>query len=314
MPSRYVSEFGLAMELGLHHLVQPAELNELEKTFDPNEPPFHIYMVGSIPRMAIRPDECVVEERGVSIVVTIADGGKEHRERINLAHPIGRRIDRVESDWPHGVVSFMSGAERVWGGKVPFLAKALPSLQPHFVFDVLYVGQAFGADGKRCATDRLRSHSTLQQILAEVAQRRPDKEIWLLLCRFNELLLTSFDGTVAKTPGAIEADAGRLERVLDHSFAEDQLIAVTEAALINFFQPPYNKMFRAKFPSVEHTSYSDCFKLDLNSVWVALNTTDLELQLHSDATGAASEHVAKFQFHRTEDRLAMFSVLTPPKA
>lgn len=50
---------------------------------------------------------------------------------------------------------------------------------------VMYVGQGIGRKGTRTAVDRLRAHSTLQRILAEMSTYFPSSEVLLLLYRFE---------------------------------------------------------------------------------------------------------------------------------
>jgi hypothetical protein len=79
----------------------------------------------------------------------------------------GAKSIRVSS-YPHRSVETLTK-----GGKlIRHLPASLLSFQIDPVFrnlEVLYVGQAF-AKGKRSAFDRLRSHSTLQRILADMQQ------------------------------------------------------------------------------------------------------------------------------------------------
>lgn len=60
--------------------------------------------------------------------------------------------------------------------------------------EVLYVGQAY-ADGKRSAFDRLKSHSTLQKILADMQYNFPDDEILILTFEYDQYrIIVTFDG------------------------------------------------------------------------------------------------------------------------
>ncbi|WP_323872625.1 hypothetical protein [Xenorhabdus doucetiae] len=62
-------------------------------------------------------------------------------------------------------------------------------------YEVLYIGQSIGDSGSRSAIDRLRSHSTLQKILAQTSYDYPDKEIMLFMYAYeHENIFTSLDG------------------------------------------------------------------------------------------------------------------------
>ncbi|AYC18723.1 hypothetical protein DZA65_01832 [Dickeya dianthicola] len=62
-------------------------------------------------------------------------------------------------------------------------------------YEVLYIGQAVGKNGSRNAIERLRSHSTLQKILAQTFYNKPDQEIMLFMYAFeHEQIFSSLDG------------------------------------------------------------------------------------------------------------------------
>ncbi len=123
-------------------------------------------------------------------------------------------------------------------------------------FETLYVGQAFG-DGNRSAQTRLRSHSTLQKILARTAYEYPDREIVIFMLEFDhDQIVSGMDGA----PGAIDTDENeeRLFNAIDNPPSKKQKISMIEAALIRYFQPKYNEIFKIKFPSpkLKHFSHA----------------------------------------------------------
>jgi len=96
---------------------------------------------------------------------------------------------------------------------------------------VLYVGQAY-AEGRRSAVERLRSHSTLQKILADVVQKAPDDEILLLAFEYLPYrVITSMDGT-DKSAIRDDSDHQRFISILDNPLTKYQQICLIEAALI----------------------------------------------------------------------------------
>ena len=64
-------------------------------------------------------------------------------------------------------------------------------------YEILYIGQAYGKDGKRTALDRLASHETVQKIYTHSLTNNPDCDIWILLTTFSQVsLLFSFESTL----------------------------------------------------------------------------------------------------------------------
>lgn len=111
---------------------------------------------------------------------------------------------------------------------------------------VLYVGQSVGRTRAKLAIDRLSNHATLQRILADMHTYHPDTEVLLLLYRFDQsrtIVSTGGDMNLEVAAGTKE-DGLHLKRLCDARIDRRARISLAEAALINYFQPPYNVMFR----------------------------------------------------------------------
>ena len=62
----------------------------------------------------------------------------------------------------------------------------------------------------------------------------------------------SFDGLTKKYSVSKAKDIDHMKRVLSNLPEEQQVINITEAALINYFKPIYNINFVENFPDVKH--------------------------------------------------------------
>lgn len=172
--------------------------------------------------------------------------------------------------------------------------------------EVIYVGQAFG-DGNRNALDRLRSHATLQQILAEQAAQRPDDEIMLLLFKYEMQFFTSMDG-ITKSGISDERDTEHFLNIVDNPPTEKQQIAIAEAGLIRYFAPDYNEKYKNSFPHDQLKILEDCYKLDFAGLVVEINTEDVLAPLWSPNTkGKGVHHIAQFDLHDLKVRRSFFS-------
>jgi hypothetical protein len=149
-----------------------------------------------------------------------------------------------------------------------------PLYWQHLDLEVLYVGQAFGADGSRTAADRLGNHETLQAIYAETMRLSPDQDIWLFLTEFTEFMMVMIDGKDKNVVVSEDEDSAHIHQVVHSEISEQQAINFGEAALIRFFAPRYNKRFKDTFPNPAHKTYAECYDLDLNMVSVELDTED----------------------------------------
>lgn len=172
--------------------------------------------------------------------------------------------------------------------------------------NVLYVGQAFG-DGNRTAFDRLRSHSTLQKILAEAQYESPDSEIFLFLFEYDHYrIITSMNANAQETG---DKDTERFFSIIDNPLTEKQQICLAEAGLIRYFQPRYNKIYKESFPQQDQKILTECFELDFSGLIVEINTEDLLFQLSSESISPNSHHIAQFNLVNHDDRWGFFHFL-----
>ncbi|WP_125740158.1 hypothetical protein [Acinetobacter lactucae] len=177
---------------------------------------------------------------------------------------------------------------------------------------VLYIGQAFGNEqGSRNAVDRLKSHSTLQKILADCLGTKPNSEILIGIFQFSRArLITAMDG-MAQTAISDDRDKKRLFNALDATIPLKAEIAMIEAALIRYFQPEYNVKLKHDLPSATSKTLQDCYKYDISVLAVNLVTEFDEyrtsIQLYSDTTQKKTWHLVNIELHDPNERRTFFS-------
>ena len=311
MATKNISEFGLNMVASRSVILQDEDVDKLDEHFDGNAPKFHIYIIGSRPRITFDPAKFEFTPESIHGAFVVHRAAERIAIPFKCPHPPQGRVDRLESAWPHTTFTFLLGDHEVLTGKTALFAAGFPPLREHIDLEVLYVGQSFGTAGEREAADRLQSHATLQQILGEASRLQPDREVWLTLFQFEELVIAAFDGRLGSTDADIEADDGRIDRICSGCVSEQQKINFTEAALIRYFEPRFNKTFRTNFPSPLHKSYAECYALDLNMVAVELGTEELYLRLYSQAKARQWIHFATFPLHDQNERRYMLDLLKP---
>jgi len=308
---KYVSEFGLNMFCDYLVLLQEDQLGRIQELLDPPLPEFHIYVVGRRPRISLDCSSLQFSETTVSGEYWVQRGGRPECHCFKTNNYLGSANVHVECPYPHTEFRILSDRGQVLAqGKVAVL---LPHfIHPHAGFldlEVLYIGQAFGEDGKRTAADRLKAHSTLQNIYAEAIRLSPDQEIWITLCSFQPVLLASFDGRSQEFDTTDVEDEEHMRHVLRTTVTDQQQINFTEAALIRYFQPQYNKTYKDTFPNPAHSTYSQCYDLDLNLVHVELDTEIIRSRLWSESVRPRWTHFCEFPLHSREQRRSMFDVL-----
>ena len=154
--------------------------------------------------------------------------------------------------------------------------------------------------------DRLRSHATLQKILAEASYNSPDSEIFVLTVEYAPYrLIASFDGR-AKDAIKDDRDNARFVSIMDNPLKLSEQISLAEAALIRYFQPDYNKIYKKKFPSRELKVLKKCYEYDFSALIVEINTDELHFSLFSDVASPKMHHIANIDLVDHESRASFF--------
>lgn len=303
---KYISEFGLVSTAAYRLLLQQDALSQVpDLGFKP-----HIYFVGKRPRILLKDGALTFTDGSVSGVFLIQRGPTVEEIPFVTRNELGTTEVSVECSYPYTEFAIRDKQGVVISNGKVALMMALANYEfwDKLDLEVLYIGQAFGEAGERTADIRLASHSTLQQIYSEAIRKSPDYEIWLLLCSFDMQLLASFDGRSKNIGTTNDEDDEHIRDVLSTEINEQQIINFTEAALIRYFQPEYNVTYKETFPSPAHSTYSQCYDVDINMVIVEINTEELMFRLWSTATKPKWTHFGKFPLHSSAERKAMFDV------
>ena len=179
--------------------------------------------------------------------------------------------------------------------------------------EVLYIGQSFG-NGHRTALDRLIDHSTLQSVLADATHHTPDQDILLLLVEYARpklcLLIppeSTYSGCCDVNDVEVEKEIERRKRQISQSnIPLNNQISIIEAALINYFKPPYNDIFVRHKPQSGHQHLMECYNEDFSALVVEINTEDAQIALYSSARPPGMHHLAQFDLHDPKTRKTFF--------
>ena len=173
-------------------------------------------------------------------------------------------------------------------------------------FDVKYVGQAYGQDGSRNPVDRLLKHETLQKIALKQAPSGYRLTVLLLAVQPDNQVITQMN-PFAKN----RCDGGeRIKSGLDKLFntTEPERITLYEAALIRYFCPEYNKVFKNSFPSTRLKILQDCYEKDFSAVIAEISINELPFRLFSQSIEPDIHHFAVHNLHKNEDRRMFFGL------
>jgi hypothetical protein len=177
-----------------------------------------------------------------------------------------------------------------------------------FQFDVKYIGQAYGSNGKRNAIERLKKHETLQKIA--LLPRKKGCKLEIILLEIADNMITSLINPRAKNMNADIFD-NRMDMGLDKLFntTEAERVSLYEAALIRYFQPYYNVHFKNSFPSTNMKLLKDCYDKDFLAIVAEICIDEFPFSLCSDIIQYKIDnyYIANYDLQNDKDRTMFFS-------
>lgn len=283
MERKYLFEAGLNVFTSYKTIIPVEHLEELSK-YDNHR--YHIYGILSYNKFFFRKEKTEITSKGIKVCLFTIIDNKEVEYELPIWE-IAEGLDYSKVDimlnFPYTFFTvtindkeFLKLHPEFVNLEVTICAQDLFNLYANVLirkqaFEVLYIGQAYGKEGKRTAFDRLASHSTLQKILTDYQSKHPDRHLYILLLEFTPNLSMSFDGLSKKyTKSEAESDQ-HMRDVICNLPKNQQIINITEAALINYFKPEYNVNFVENFPDEHHKGYKQYFDLDYNALVVELD-------------------------------------------
>jgi hypothetical protein len=125
------------------------------------------------------------------------------------------------------------------------------------VQEVLYVGQAFGRDGRRHVLERIREHKRIQEIYSR--ELTSEYDVFLTPCEFGKTLFTNYDDLMDPQDELVDMEF--LFEVFRPSSTRmlGLVIDIVEHAMISYFDSPYNVKLR-KWNASDPTAAMRCLQ------------------------------------------------------
>lgn len=318
MAKRLPTEFAVNMNLEKMMILQQAELQFVNQYnyFDEHNP-CHLYFICRRPRLSLNTEKFEITKEYIGLTINVHNQGTIEEKEFKFDNNFNTDEVELVSKYPFNVFQLTSKGETLVDAKVSPFLQSFSRFYTEADFldlEVLYIGQSYGVEGARTAPDRLKSHSTLQGIYSEAITNNPDSEIWLALASFNQINITMMDGRTKYTEEELNADEERRPKIFDklnyEGINEQQKINFTEAALIKYFQPKYNVIYKDSFPNPAHKTYSECYDLDINAVAIELQTAEMiNCYMYSEAVEKAPWHMHHFLLNSEEERRSIFKLI-----
>ena len=285
---KYMAEAGLAVSLN-HFTLVPANMLSVIEESSPYK--FHLYSILCGDKVYFDENETRIVtqngETGLKIgFFSVDENNNKHHFILpgffsfdeNKTNKLDYSKVRIEIVYPNDLLKIcIDDAEYFSEGGFDSNERKISAQNLFFTFairmykelklKVLYVGQSYGTKGNRTAFSRLSAHSTYQKILSDLNEKYPNKALYIYLMEINYSIMASMDPT-QETIKNEEEDNAHLADVICNLPVENQVINITEAAMINYFKPEYNKMYVDNFPDKNHKGYKQYYDLDYNSLTV----------------------------------------------
>lgn len=311
---KYFSEVTLGLCNESVALLRPSDINKVRN--DPMTPIHtknaHIYAIGKRPRLSIKPNSLHQDSNYVYGVLHRHIDGERLSRDFRLARTLlnPEAVNFGVSKYPHNkFLALNSKGKEIHILPVTlFIPHILTPFDPWGDVEIIYIGQAFGKAGERSALDRLKDHSTLQKIQADVLSNEPDMEIVILLFNYDHPLRFSIHDGIGKPRITSEQDEQHYLRVLRTDIRYSDITTLAEAGLIRYFQPHYNTVYKDSFPTSDMKSLQQCYDLDLLALSVELNTEDIYINTYSHKTSCREHHMTKYDLHSDAERRRFFCV------
>jgi len=313
---KHITEIALGFFSGGVMLLHPKDIRNIDQQ-SPKHAELaedcHIYLIVKRPRVSYVPNSLVIgggqtvgkmkyAVSGIAQEFTFRLQGEPNAERIEI------------SEYPHTKLSLIRDGEVAASIPAHLMSMICDHVDDQAVRDleVQYVGMSY-AGGRRSAKDRLQSHSTLQQVLADLSSDSPESEALLVLAQYEPpQALITFDGRDKSLRLEDDRDLMGALRRQQQEVTEDLRIALIEAALIKYFQPLYNDKYKKRFPNPTQKILDEVYSIDFGALTVELNTEDLNARLFSRARKPGHHHIASFDLHDPAERRSFFNIMNLP--
>lgn len=323
MERKYSFEAGLDVYASYKTIISVENLRKLKER---DKHPYHIYGILSYNQIFFRKEKLKQTKDGIKLGLFMIEDGKEvdyDLPYISFIEEIDHRKIDVQFSYP-AVKMTLSIKDETFLKQYPeinksidimaqeFFTRIAEELVPREKYEVLYIGQSYGDKGSRTAFERLERHETLQKILTEYKGNHPDKHIYILLLEMSTRLAMSFDSVSKIFTKNEDESSEHLKEVCSNLPIENQVINITEAAMINYFKPMYNTNFVENFPDKKHKGYKQYFDLDYNSLTVEINLefdNTPSIQLYTDSNKIESSFdVIQYELFNDNNRKSMYDI------
>jgi hypothetical protein len=235
----------------------------------------------------------LISEADIRFEVEWRAEGVNHRDHVVLPRELfleAEQLFQVSPDPHRELLSSDRDGKLIGSTLLATMAHGLHGLDPRAKdLVVVYVGKGLCSS----AQDRLRNHSTLQEILEDLNSKAPDRELFAIVYRFEYKRHLVINVPPEGTPQ--RAKRLRTEE-LRYSPTLDDQISLVEAACISYFHPSrYNSQY-LNFPQKTHKILREPCKAGVATISVNLDNASVGgLRIGSETVPASEFHSIRIE-------------------
>jgi hypothetical protein len=317
-PGKGQTELVLNMYLDKLMILQPSELASVNSyNYFDTDAPCQVYFICRRPLITIDPRSFKVARDKMELTFKVKNGQMAKNFDFVFENPFQTSALTLHSDPPYSVFSIKKRDETLITVKTGAFLQSFPQEATNTDFldlEVLYIGQTCGVEQAGISPGKLKDHKTLQSVYAAAVQKNPDHEICLLLASFQQHNLIMTDGRkkIDKGNGSVLQDTPLYMHPVVNAAEVNgqQMINITEAALIRYFEPPYNSEFKDIVENPAEKTYPECHNLNIYSIGIELDTYGIaNCHIYSQKIEPKWLHMKTYLFHSSEERKEIFELL-----
>ncbi|WP_335986074.1 hypothetical protein [Acinetobacter bereziniae] len=278
----------------------------------------HIYCVVDCPRITFIPESLEYKISDNFLTYTVAleyrCDGENKIVHFKDSFEVQENVTQVKIDqYPHSDLVIMDADNKIIMSCTAVKLAYMCGIPDIISMKVLYIGKSTGIKQKKNALDRVKSHSTLQKILADRNARYPDRSVLVGLFNFCPVRLYSFIDGMDNSKISGDEDFARLNRIRNFKLSLEQKTAIIEAALVRYFEPEYNKKLKKDIPSKKSKVLAECYSYDISAILVKFWTSEendpsLNYYLYSDKVAKNARHNISIELIDPKVRKGFFSI------
>ena len=297
-------------------LFNPQDLKEpeIEAIIDGDR--FHTYLIGKRKKHFFVNCATENEEYNTSTFYTLTE--QHDKETVTIRHD----KDLIIHSEKNGYYNITLRAENVWMRDFIVINNFFYSPDKAFSLDenevlpsdleIMYIGQAFGKEGKRKIDDRLSNHEKLLEVALSIVNSTTTEEILIIgLTMESNDLGTLFTALMDDNSNSITMEAMLdLQKKAQMRLSDNQALTVFEASMIRYFQPHYNTEYKKTFPKFGVVSYNELYKTKFDYCAFSIDTHPIGMRIYSKAVSERRYiHYMHFPLTTKNDKKSFFDYL-----